>query len=194
LLENLKLLQRGYITMKTILTMTALFILISGIARAGNQYDACINQEKALKTKETRDCSGLRYLLDPSSCYKTQRELKEYTDGKCAAIGATEQVDECGPNPAPEKRSPGSPLKPAAAAPATAVPDNTAGSSVPAPPQRPAAPVQPQKPSLAVPLQQTAVPAEPAVVLTCDQLKTENARLKADIMRLRSENEQLRTR
>jgi hypothetical protein len=169
--------------MKTILTMTALFILISGNARAGNQYDACINQEKALKTKEAGDCSGFRYLLDPSSCFKTRKALKEYTDGKCTALGTAEQVDFSTPNIVSEKKGGSAPQRPVEVTPATAVPENKSVAVIPA---------EPQKSGLTVPPQHPTQPAEPQVEMTCDQVKGENARLKAENRRIESENEQLR--
>ena len=168
--------------MKSILTVSALVLLISGNALAGSQYDACIKKVKNLKTKEASDCSGLRYLLDPSSCFRTQRELKEL-DGSCAAIGAAEGVDTSAPQPVPEKRVTVAPQKPAAAPPAAAVPYKNAVSVVPMPPQKPAAQAPPVQP---------AVSAEPTVETTCDQARAENARLKAENNRLRAENEQLR--
>lgn len=168
--------------MKTILIVSALLLLISGNASAGSQYEACIKKVKALKAKETSDCSGLRYLLDPSSCFRTQRELKE-SDGTCAAIGAAEGVDTSTPQPVPENRGTAAPQKPAVAAPAAAVPDKNAASVVPTPAQKPAA---------AAVTVQPAVSAEPAPEMTCDQARAENVRLKSENNRLRAENEQLR--
>ena len=167
--------------MKTILIMSALLLLISGNSLAGSQYDACIKKVKSLKAKEASDCSGLRYLLDPSSCFKAQRELKEL-DGTCAAIGAAEQVEVTAPKAVPENRVTAAPQKPAEAAPAITLPEKN-GASVAPSPQKPVAPASPVQP---------AVSAAPAAELTCDQAKAENARLKSENSRLRTENEQLR--
>jgi len=168
--------------MKTILTMSALLFLISGNAFAGSQYDACIKKVKSLKAKEASNCSGLKYLLDPSSCFRTQKELKEI-DSTCAAIGAAEKVDVSAPKTVPENKVTAAPQKPAEAAPAAAVPDKSAAGVVPAPPHKPAAQTPPAQPVVSV---------EPTVETACDQARTENARLKSENIRLRAENEKLR--
>jgi hypothetical protein len=176
--------------MKTILIMTGLLLFIAGNSQAGSQYDACIKQEKALKAKAASDCSGLRYLLDPSSCFKKRKELKEYTDGKCSALSAGGQIDVSPPKAAPEQKSAGTPQKPAEMTPAVATPETNAGDRVSAPPQKPEVKASP--PTAAAPQRQPAVPAEPAAEAICDQIKTENGRLKTENSRLRSEIEQLR--
>jgi hypothetical protein len=79
--------------MKKILTVSALILLISGNALAGSEYDRCIKKEKALKAQEASECSGLRYLLNPSACFATRKVLKEYTSGKCKKIGSDENAD-----------------------------------------------------------------------------------------------------
>jgi hypothetical protein len=163
--------------MKNGLIVSCLFLLIAGDALAGSGYERCLKEEKALKAKEASDCSGLRYLLDPSSCFRTRKDLKEYTDGKCAAIGAAEQVDFSASPAVPEKKaSPVSaPPKPFEPLPASAVPAN--------------------KPAVAV----TATPLNPVEsnapvpVTTISQLQEENARLKSENLRLKNEIEQLRT-
>jgi hypothetical protein len=83
-----------YISMRKILTVSALLLLTAGTALAGSEYDRCIKEEKALKVQEAGDCSGLSYLLNPSACFATQKALKEYTStGKCKKIGIAEHVD-----------------------------------------------------------------------------------------------------
>ena len=80
--------------MRTILTMSALLLLISGNVLAGSGYDRCIKEQNALKTQEARECGGLRYLFNPSACFATQKALKEYTStDKCKKIGIAENVD-----------------------------------------------------------------------------------------------------
>lgn len=92
-------------SMRIILTVSALLLLISGNALAGSEYDRCIKEEKTLKTQEASECSGLRYLLNPSACFATQKALKEYTaTGKCKKIGSAENVDFSVPPVIPEKK------------------------------------------------------------------------------------------
>lgn len=94
--------------MKNLLTATILLLFMSGNALAGSEYEKCISQEKALKMQESGDCSGLKYLLDPSGCFSTQKALKEYAAGKCKKIGMAEQVDSGAPMLLPEKKTSGS--------------------------------------------------------------------------------------
>jgi cell division protein FtsB len=138
--------------MKNILTMSALLLLILGNALAGDEYDRCIKEEKVLKTKESSDCNGLKYLLNPSACFATQRLLKEYTAGKCKKIGITENVNFSVQTVSPEIKV-------------------TNISSVD------------QKRLETEVLQQES---------TIEQLKEENIRLKAEIVRLSTENNQLK--
>ena len=92
--------------MKTILTMSALLLLISAPAMAGSGYDGCIKEEKALKAREAGDCHGLKYLLNPSACYATQKALREYTStGKCRSIGSAEGVDFTAKPVMPERKA-----------------------------------------------------------------------------------------
>lgn len=138
--------------MKILLAASVLLILMAGNARSGSEYDRCIKEEKVLKTEEASQCSGLRYLFNPSACFATQKSLKEYAAGKCRNIGMAEKVDFSVQAVIPEKK------------------DISAAS----PGQK--------KAETDVPLQQD----------TIEQLKEENARLKAEINRLKAENEQLR--
>jgi cell division protein FtsB len=138
--------------MKNILTMSALLLLISGNALAGSEFDRCIKEEKALKTRESSDCNGLKYLLNPSGCFATQKILKEYTAGKCKKIGMTENVDFSVQTISPEKKA-------------------TSISNVD------------QKRLETEVLQRES---------TIEQLKEENIRLKAEIVRLSTENNQLK--
>lgn len=149
--------------MKTILTMSALLLLASGPALAGSGYDGCIKEEKALKAREAGDCHGLKYLLNPSACYVTQKALKEYTStGKCRNIGIAEGVDFTARPVMPEKKA----ASGAAAEKAGGV--NTTG---------------------AVTVKKSA-PEAPQQELTLEQLRDENARLKAEVSRLTAELEQ----
>lgn len=79
--------------MKKTMTISALLLLIAGNAVAGVEYDKCIQEEKALKSEEITDCSGLSYMFNPSGCFATRKKLKEYISGKCKKIGITENVD-----------------------------------------------------------------------------------------------------
>ena len=77
---------------------------MSGNALAGSTYDRCIKAETELKSQEASQCSGLKYLLNPSACYATQKILKEYKAGKCRQIGITENVDFSAQPVIPEKK------------------------------------------------------------------------------------------
>jgi len=156
--------------MKNLLTVSALLLLASGTALAGSGYDGCIKEEKALKAKEASECHGLRYILNPSACYGTQKALKEYKAGKCRQIGTAENVDFNAPAVIPEKKSssPGSTSKTGSA--------GTTDSAV-------------NVGNVDVKKVETDVPQQEP---TLEQLKEENARLKAEISRLKTENEQLR--
>jgi hypothetical protein len=67
--------------------------MISGNALANSEYDKCIKEEKDLKMQEAIECSGLRYLLNPSGCFATRKTLKDYSSGKCKKNGMIESVD-----------------------------------------------------------------------------------------------------
>jgi hypothetical protein len=64
----------------------------SGNAFAGQHYDACLQQEQTLRSKEAGRCSGLQYLFNPSDCFVTRKALKEFNDGKCVKIGRAENA------------------------------------------------------------------------------------------------------
>lgn len=90
--------------MKRSLIVAALILMIAENGLAGVEYDRCIKEEKALKTQETGDCSGLKYLLNPSGCFATRKVLKEYASGKCKNIGISENVDFNVQKVVPEKK------------------------------------------------------------------------------------------
>jgi hypothetical protein len=150
--------------MKNCLIVSAVLLLISGNALAGSSYDECIKKEKAMKAQEADDCSGLKYLFNPSGCFATRKALKEYAAGKCRQVGVTENVDFNAPKIISEKKVPS--------------PVNTI-SSVPV---ISGADVSEKKEISEKPLQE----------FTLEQLKEENVRLKAEISRLKKENDQLR--
>jgi hypothetical protein len=150
--------------MKKILIVSALLLSISGTALAGSRYDECIKEEKALKAQEAGDCSGLKYLLNPTACFATQKALKVYASGRCKQIGIAENVDFSVPKVIPEKKS----SKTVNASSAVSV--NTIEQ------------VSEKKADRAIPQQE----------YTIEQLKEENTRLKNEISRLNRENEQLR--
>ena len=158
--------------MKTILTISALSLLISGNALAGSSYDSCIKTEKDLKAEEVSACKGMSYLLNPSGCFAKQKALKEYTAGKCRQIGAAENVDFNAKQVIQEKKGAGTVSKGVSGVSTdsvnTAAKPGNAGSGA----------VKKTEPG---PAQQ-----EP----TMEQLKEENARLKAENNRLTEELEQ----
>ncbi|MBL0226051.1 MAG: hypothetical protein IPQ16_10915 [Geobacteraceae bacterium] len=77
--------------MKTLLIVPAL-LLITGTALAGGGYDACVKEERTLKTQEAAECSGLRYILNPSACFATRKKVKEFAAGMCGEIIRTGKV------------------------------------------------------------------------------------------------------
>ena len=156
--------------MKNMLTVSALLLSVSGTALAGSGHDNCIKEEKALKAREAVECRGLRYILNPSACFATQKALKEYKAGKCGQIGTAENVDFNAAAVIPGKK---------VSIPASI--DNSGGAGTTVSTGN-AGIVTEKKVETDVPQQ------EP----TLEQLKEENARLKAEISRLKAENEQLR--
>ncbi len=154
--------------MKNLLIATILLSLVPGTVRAATTYETCMKEEKVLKTREVDDCRGLKYLLNPSGCFATRKKVKEFAGGACAEIiraGKPETVAE--PSP-PQKMGVATPV---------------------APPT----PTSIESPTKAV--TQTAVTTEPVaahIPATLEQLKEENARLKAEIGRLTIENKKLR--
>jgi hypothetical protein len=143
--------------MRNILTVTALFLLIAGNALAGSEYDKCVADENTLKARETADCKGLSYLLNPSACFAAQKALKEYAGGKCRKIGIAENVDFSVQKAIPEKKT-----------------------------------VSVSRPNNSSINQKKTETEAPQQVLTTDQLKDENARLRAEVIRLKAENELLK--
>ncbi len=134
---------------------------------AGSGYDACLQEEKELKAKESASCGGLNYLLNPSPCYATRRVLKEYKAGKCREIGIAEGVDFAARPAAPERMAP------------------------PAPVSLPKRPARPETPRVET-VRETPVVQPQKSVVTLEGLQAENARLRTEITRLKNENEQLR--
>jgi hypothetical protein len=150
--------------MKNILIASALLLLIPVTALPGSRYDECVKEEKALKAQQAGDCSGLKYLLNPSACFVTQKALKAYSGGKCRQIGIEEKVDLSAPKAVPEKKN-----HPPASTVSTVPVAGNSGVSV-------------KKEVHEVPQQE----------YTVEELKEENARLKVENNRLRMENDQLR--
>lgn len=148
--------------MKKLLFAAALLLCISGTALAGLEFDKCIKEEKALKAQEAGDCSGLKYLLNPSACFVTRKALKEYASGKCRKTGIAENVDFSVQKPIPEKKNNVSTYGIAGSANTVNKAGNSGGVAV-----------KKAEPETA--------PQEP----TIEQLKEENARLKAEIEQLR---------
>jgi hypothetical protein len=91
-------------TMKNLLPVFALLLLISANALAGSEYDRCIREEKNLKEQEAGQCSGFRYILNPSACFATRKVLKEFTLGKCKKIGMAENVNSSAQTVIPEQK------------------------------------------------------------------------------------------
>lgn len=69
-----------------------ILMIITIDASAGTGYDNCLREEKALRSRESGACSGMSYLFNPSGCFATQKDLKDYDKGKCRAIGLSEHV------------------------------------------------------------------------------------------------------
>lgn len=61
----------------TLLSLTAV------AATAATDYDQCLAEKKALRAQAVDKCSGLSYLLDPSSCFIAQKALAPYINGRC---------------------------------------------------------------------------------------------------------------
>ncbi|HEY5974086.1 MAG TPA: hypothetical protein VIU41_05030 [Geobacteraceae bacterium] len=78
--------------MKTMLVSLSMVLLLAGAANAGVGYDKCVREERSLRQKETDQCSGFSYMLNPSACFVTRKALAEYTAGKCREIGRAEGV------------------------------------------------------------------------------------------------------
>lgn len=70
----------------------ACLVVLSADAYASQGYDACLKQEKELRDKESGQCTGIQYLLNPSACFSTRKALKEFDEGKCAKIGRVENA------------------------------------------------------------------------------------------------------
>lgn len=154
--------------MKHTVTICALILCAAtGSAMAGSGYDACLQEEKELKSKETASCGGLSYLLNPSPCYATRRALKEYKAGKCREIGVAEGVDFTARPAVPERIAP------------------------PVPVSEPKRPARPETPRVE-PVRETPQVQPQKNIVTLEGLQAENARLRAEITRLKNENEQLR--
>ena len=157
--------------MKNIAMVLLLLIVMSGQVLAGSGYDTCIKEEKALKAKETVECNGLRYLLNPSACYGTQNALKEYKSGKCRQIGISENVDFNVQPATPEKKA-------AAAGSASTTSNKDSVSNVS------------KTESVGTVATKKADPEVQNQEPTFEQLRDENTRLKAEISRLKAELEQ----
>jgi hypothetical protein len=155
--------------MKKLLIVSVSLLLISGTALAGSRYEECIKEEKSLKTQEASECHGLRYLLNPSACFATQKRLKEYAStDRCKRIGQAEKVDFSAPPVLTEKKF------------SSVSTVSNAGSGVNAGKTSAVSPIALMKSESSLPLLEG----------TCEQLKEENARLKAEISRLTTELEQ----
>ena len=157
--------------MKNIAMVLLLLIVMSGHVLAGSGYDTCINEEKTLKAKETAECSGLRYLLNPSACYGTQKVLKEYKAGKCRQIGIAENVDFSTQPVILENKA-------GVASSASTTPNEGSVNSVS------------KTESVSTVTTKKADPEGQKQEPTFDQLRDENTRLKAEINRLKAELEQ----
>jgi hypothetical protein len=151
--------------MKTKLIVPSL-LLIAGNALAGTGYDTCIKEEKALKEQEAGKCSGLSKLLNPSGCFAAQRVLKEQA-AKCAEIA---RIDK--------------PEAPAAPVVVPAIPGKM-GIAAPVPKA-----IEEPARTVSKPLSK-AEPSVPQAPVDPELYKEENARLKAEIERLKSENQRL---
>jgi hypothetical protein len=163
--------------MKIIETVIVLLLLMSCNALAGSGYDVCVTEEKALKAREASECSGFRYIFNPSACFATQKTLKEYKAGKCRQIGLGENVDFYAQPVVPEKKK-NSAGTTAATVTTVNVGNAASAGAVPSAVVIDTAAVKKATPEVAK--------QEP----TLEQLKEENGRLKAEVSRLTAELEQ----
>lgn len=75
--------------------VTVLFVILATLGNAatvfaGAGFDACSAEEQRLRALERANCSGLRYVFDPNSCFATRKQLLPYDSGQCRAIAAGE--------------------------------------------------------------------------------------------------------
>lgn len=157
--------------MKYLVCATLLLTLAPAVASAGDSYDACLKEQKALKSREADDCSGLKYLLNPSGCFAARKKVKEFAAGTCGEIIRAGKVEVSAAPAAPavpEKKI----IVPPAAVPAA----------------KPV--VTPEKPAAAA--TKTAPAPQASSPLTMEQLKEENARLRAEIGRLKADMERMK--
>lgn len=90
--------------MKKVPAMVAMVLLSSGSVLAGDGYDRCVKEEKALRAEVVDSCSGMRYLFNPSGCFAAQKAVKDYDNDRCRKIGEAESVAAPSPPAAvPEK-------------------------------------------------------------------------------------------
>ena len=99
--------------MKKFITIAAMVLLPSGSALAGDGYDRCVREEKALRAEVVDSCSGLRYLFNPSGCFAARKAVKGYDSDRCKKIGEAEKVALPSPLAAvPEKKAGAGPAQP----------------------------------------------------------------------------------
>ncbi|RII27296.1 MAG: hypothetical protein CXR31_08600 [Geobacter sp.] len=92
--------------MKKVIAIASMVLLSSGSAVAGDGYDRCVREEKALRAEVVDSCSGLRYLFNPSGCFTAQKAVKVYDNDRCRKIGDAEKVAVPSPSAAaPEKKA-----------------------------------------------------------------------------------------
>ena len=92
--------------MKKVLATVVMVLLPSGSALAGDGYDRCVREEKALRAEVVDSCSGVRYLFNPSGCFAAQKAVKGYDNDRCRKIGEAEKVAATSPLAAvPEKKA-----------------------------------------------------------------------------------------
>jgi len=65
------------------LLLLALLLLTPALSLAGSGYDACLSEEKRLRSDEAQKCSGASYIFNPSDCFNTRKALGPYSRGKC---------------------------------------------------------------------------------------------------------------
>jgi hypothetical protein len=150
-----------------------LIALISTNVFAGERYDQCLKEEKKLKAQEAGDCSGMKYLFNPSGCFATRKVLKEYTAGKCREIGKAENVD-FSSKPLTSGENP----------------DTTVDTARNGALQKTV--VAPGKRNVEDTGKTRLNRDTPQMEITIENLKEENARLKGEINRLKIENEGLK--
>ena len=72
--------------MKLLFIFVFVALIFPGHLLAADDYESCIQEEKALQKVEKERCSGLSYLFNPSGCFTAQKALKAFNNGNCRDV------------------------------------------------------------------------------------------------------------